>query len=235
METKQLTFSALERRIEEIPEHPSYQVFSTRRTIWGTGIGIAAALVGLLLAKMFPTSIAALIVTGVLLAVEVIAFAIAWIAELPTLNLRPSKERQQYAETLDFDLPHYIGLIGWLKRFPRGRLELLSTYCAHRLDRMRNKLPLLTGGIEKLGALPLIAGLFLQLKDLHWPLQLHWPQILLIAFLMLCYWASMLQLSLRFRLELYDELLGQALRDQDQESRPNFATSMAQRPEESAL
>ncbi|AND68945.1 hypothetical protein ATSB10_14910 [Dyella thiooxydans] len=41
-----------------------------------------------------------------------------------------------------------------------------------------------------------------------------WPQILLIAFLMLCYWASMLQLSLRFRLELYDALLSQALRDQ---------------------
>jgi hypothetical protein len=42
-------------------------------------------------------------------------------------------------------------------------------------------------------------------------LQTHWPQILLIAFLMLFYWVGILQLSLRFRLEAYDSLLKRAL------------------------
>lgn len=213
MAPERLTFSALERRIEEVPEYPSYRVSPSRRIRWGNGIGIAAALLGSILGRTFPASLAILIMTSMLLAVEMIAFAIAWMAELPTLNLRPSKERQQYAEALDFDMPLHLELITWLQRFPRERLELLSAYSAHRLDRMRSKLPLLTGSIEKLGVLPLLAGLFLQLKDLHWPLQLHWPQILLIAFLMLCYWTGMLQLGLRVRLELYDALLKRALGD----------------------
>lgn len=214
MATEQLTFSALERRIEEIPEHASYQVLSNRRAQWGTGIGIAACLLGLIIIKLFPANLTTLIVASVLLAVEIIALAIALVADLPSLNLRPSKERREFSEILDFDMPHHVRLVEWLKRFPRERLALMSAYSEHRLDRMRSKLPLLTGSIEKLGALPLLAGLFLQLKDLQWPLQLHWPQILLIAFLMLCYWTGLLQLSLRFRMELYDVLLKRALDDQ---------------------
>lgn len=213
MAPEQLTFSALERRIEQIPEYPSNRVPPSRRARWGNGIGIAATLLALVLGKILPATLMSVIVTSVILAVEIIAFAIAWTAELPTLNLRPSRERRDFAETLDFDMPHHLELIAWLQGFPRERLEQLNTYSAHRLERMRSKLPLLTGSIEKLGVLPLVAGLILQLKDLHWPLQLHWPQIVLIAFLMLCYWTGMLQLSLRFRLELYDTLLKRALAD----------------------
>lgn len=211
MTPEQLTFSALERRIEKIPEHPSYRVSPSRRARWGNGIGFAAALLALTLGKVLPASFTAVIATYVLLAVEITAFAIAWTAGLPTFNLRPSTERQEFAETLDFDLSHHVELVSWLQRFPREQLARMSAYSAHRLDRMRSKLPLLTGSIEKLGVLPLIGGLFLQLKGLHWPPQLHWPQILLIAFLMLCYWMGMLLLSLRFRLELYDTLLKRAL------------------------
>ncbi|MGN2250871.1 hypothetical protein ACFWZ1_12450 [Frateuria sp. GZRe14] len=233
MEAEELTFSALERRIEQAPEHPSYRMSPSRRARWGNGVGIAAALLGLILANSLPASRVVLFVTSALLAVELLAFAIAWTADFP--NLIPAKERRQYAETLDFDMPHHLEILAWLGRFPRERIGLLSAYCAHRLDRMRSKLPLLTGSLEKLGILPLAAGVFLQLKDLPRPMQMQWPQILLIAFLMLCYWAGVLQLSLRFRLELYDTLLKQALDGQSNGIQPQDLKPWGRRRTESAL
>jgi hypothetical protein len=42
---------------------------------------------------------------------------------------------------------------------------------------------------------------------------LSWPEIFLVGALMLVYWLSMLQVGVRFRLELYDTLLKSALAD----------------------
>jgi hypothetical protein len=108
-------------------------------------------------------------------------------------------------------MPHHLALIDWIRGFPRERLEAMSTFATHRLERFRSKLPLLTGSLEKLGFLPLATALFLQFKDMRWPVHLNWGEIVLIGALMLVYWLSMLQLGLRFRLELYDVLLKKAL------------------------
>lgn len=207
----QLTFGLLEKRIEDIPEHPSYRVSPSRRARWGNGVGIVAGLLGLVMAKALPTSRTALIAAAALVVVEVVAFVVAWTAGLPNLNLRPSSERREYAETLDYDMPHHLDLIGWLRTFPRERLEVMSAFASHRLERFRSKLPLLTGSMEKLGFLPLATALFLQFKEMRWPPQANWAEIILIGALMLVYWLSILQLALRFRLELYDTLLKGAL------------------------
>ena len=211
MESQQLTFGALEQRIEEIPEHPSYSMAPSRRFLWGNGIGMLAGLSALILYKVLPAGLTALIVAIVLLVVEIVAFLVAWTAEAASFNLRPSAERQEYAETLDHDMPHHLELIDWIKGFPRDRLEAMSAFATHRLDRFCSKLPLLTGSLEKLGFLPLATALFLQFKDMRWPVHLDWAEIILIGALMLVYWLSMLQLGLRFRLELYDTLLKRAL------------------------
>jgi Flp pilus assembly protein TadB len=213
MDQQQLTFSALEQRIEKISEHPSYRMAPSRRSRWGNGIGMLAGLSGLILVKVLPTSPTLLVTAIVLLVVEVAAFAVALVAELPTLNLRPSSERREYAETLDHDMPHHMELIDWIGGFPQERLKAMSAFASHRLDRFRNKLPLLTGSLEKLGFLPLATALFLQFNDMRWPPHLSWPEIILIGALMLVYWTSMLQVGLRFRLELYDTLLKRALAD----------------------
>jgi len=211
MESQSLTFSTLEQRIEALPEHPSYRISPSRRTRWGNGVGMAAGLLGLLVGKLAPNSHSARLAMIVLLAIEIGAFLIAWTAELPTLNLRPSRERSEFADTLDFDMPHHEELITWLRCFPPGRLEAMSNYANHRLERLRSKLPLLTGGLDKLGILPIATALFLQFKDAHWPPHPSWAEVILIGALMLVYGLSLLQLSLRFRLELYDTLLKKAL------------------------
>lgn len=212
MDTQPLTFSALEQQIEALPQHPSYRIAPTRRARWGTGIGMVAGLSGLVLSKMLPPHRATLIAAIVLMVIEIVAFLVAWTAELPDLlNLRPSRERRQYAEALDYDLPHHLRLVAWIGSFPRERREAMSAFASHRLDRFRAKLPLLTGGIEKLGFLPLAAALILQFKDMRWPLHPSWAEIVLIGTLMLLYWMTLMQLGLRFRLELYDALLKKSL------------------------
>lgn len=213
MEPQQLTFGALEQRVEAIPEHPSYRTAPSRRASWGNGIGMLAGLSGLILSKMLPPSPTLMIAAIALLLIEIAAFVVAWAGELPVFNLRPSRERLEYAETLDHDLPHHLELLDWMRGFPRERLQTMSAFASHRLDRFRSKLPLLTGSMEKLGFLPLATALFLQFKDLRWPVHLSWPEILLIGALMFVYWLSMLQVGVRLRLELYDTLLKSALAD----------------------
>jgi len=213
MASEQLTFAALEERIEGIPLAPAYRISPSRRVRWGNGIGMVAGLLGVVVGKAFPTGLTTLIAAIVLLIIEIAAFAMAWTTDLPTLNLRPSKERREFAETLDYDLPRHLDLIAWLKGFPRERLEVMSAFATHRLDRFRTKLPLLTGSLEKLGFLPLAAALFLQFMGMRWPSHVNMMEIILIGGLMLAYWVSMLQLGLRFRLELYDTLLKMALTD----------------------
>jgi hypothetical protein len=211
MESSTLTFAALDKRIEEQPEHPSYQIAPNRRAIWGNGIGFVSAMLALTISKTLPDNRWALATIIVLLVIELTAFILAWTAQLPGLNLRPSKERREFAEILDFDMPHHEELIAWLKSFPRERLQAMSDFASLRVDRLRSKLPILTGGLDKLGALPILAALIIQFKDMHWPPQPSWTELFLFVVLMLVYWLSMLQVGLRFRLELYDVLLKKAL------------------------
>jgi hypothetical protein len=70
---------------------------------------------------------------------------------------------------------------------------------------------MLTGSIEKLGALPLFIALYIQFKDLHWPPHPSWGEILLMFVLVFVYCACWLQINVRLRLQLYDILLKKAL------------------------
>lgn len=211
MESPTLTFAVLDKRIEDLPLHPSYQFTPSRRMGWGSSIGFASGLLGLIIGKTLPNNRWALAAVIVLLIIELSAFFVAFTAQQPGFNLKPSSERREFAEILDFDMPHHEALIGWLRDFPRERLQAMSDFTAFRSERLRGKLPLLTGGLDKLGILPLLAALVIQFKDMHWPPQASWPEVFLFALLMGVYWQSMLQVMVRFRLELYDMLLKKAL------------------------
>ncbi|WP_225578263.1 hypothetical protein [Rhodanobacter sp. 7MK24] len=168
-------------------------------------------MLGQIISKTLPNSRWALATVVVLLVIELTAFIVAWTAELPGFNLKPSSERRESAEILDFDMPHHEALIDWLRDFPRERLQAMSDFAGFRVERLRSKLPLLIGGLDRLGILPILAALVIQLKDMHWPPQASWPEVFLFALLMGLYWLSVLQVGVRFRLELYDMLLKKAL------------------------
>ena len=64
--------------------------------------------------------------------------------------------------------------------------------------------------MEKLGALPVVAALYLQFKDLHWPPHPTWLELILGITLVALYWASLLLVSVRLRAQLFVVLLTEA-------------------------
>lgn len=215
MEVSTLTFVSLDERIEALPEHPSYSVMPDRRARIGYAAVAVAGTLALALGKLQIANIWLALAIMALVAIEIGGLVLVVTSQLPSLKLTFSNQRREYAETLDFDMPHHQSVIAWLRLFPRERLEAMRDFAGHRIDRFRSKLPLLTGGIDKLGALPVLAALVIQFKDMHWPPHPGWMQVILFGGLMFFYWLCMLVVGQRFRLELYDLLLKTALEADD--------------------
>jgi hypothetical protein len=211
MEASALTFTSLDERIEAMPEHPSYQIMPSRRVQMGNAIVAVSGISALLLGRISSHAPWVVFVMLALLAIEIGGLIVVITAQLPSLKLTFANQRREYAETLDFDMPHHDKLISWLRSFPKERLNAMSSFANHRGERFRSKLPLLTGGVEKLGALPVLIALVVQFKDMQWPPHPSWMQIALFAGLMFSYWLCLLMLSQRFQLELYGALLRKAL------------------------
>jgi hypothetical protein len=211
-ESSELTFAALDARIEALPESPSNSAIFPKKIKWAFAAAAVGALFGLLCVKLLPNnSIYTALLAYVGLAVEFVGVAIVVIAQIPKKWPTFANGRRDFAEQLDFDLPHHLALVAWLKTFPLDQRETLSKFISYRHARMKERLPMLTGSIEKLGVLPIVIALFLQFKDTHWPPHPSWLEIFLIFALVLGYWLSLLQISIRLRLQLYETLLSKAL------------------------
>ncbi|SHL63299.1 hypothetical protein [Rhodanobacter sp. OK091] len=212
MESPKLTFAALDARIEALPESPSDTAVFPKKAKWGLVAAAAGALFGLLSVKLLPSNaMYTLVLAYAGLAVEIAGAAIMAISQIPKKWPTFANERRDFAKQLDFDLPHHLALVEWLQTFPLDQRERLSEFVSYRHERMKERLPMLTGSIEKLGALPIVIALYLQFKDMHWPPHPSWVEIFLIFVLALGYWLSVMQISIRLRLQLYETLLSKAL------------------------
>jgi hypothetical protein len=208
MESPKLTFAGLDARIEALPESPSDTAAFPKKAKWGLSAAAAGALFGLLCVKLLPSNAMYTVVLAYIgLAVEIAGVVIVAISQIPQRWPTFANERRDFAEQLDFDLPHHLALVKWLRTFPLDQREALSEFISYRHERMREKLPMLTGSIEKLGALPIVVALYLQFKDMHWPPHPSWVEIFLIFVWVLGYWLSVMQIGVRLRLQLYETLL----------------------------
>lgn len=210
MEGEALTFKALNARIDALEEHPSTQIASTRRQRWGYFIGFGAGFAGLIGGKLLPDSRVATVYVCVMLLLEIIALAIAMVPARPWHLPGFAKERRDFADQLDFDLVHYQALIDWLQHYPTAQLEAMATYAEDRLERLKEKHPLLTGGLEKLGALPVLAALYLQFRNMQWPPQATWVEIIFGIVLVYAYGSCLLLVGVRFRAQLFATMLRRA-------------------------
>ena len=212
MESPKLTFAGLDARIEALPESPSDTAIFPKKAKWGLSAGAAGALFALLCIKLLPsntmyTNLLAFIGVGV----EIVGVVLFAISQIPKRWPSFANERRDFAEQLDFDFPHHLALVDWLRTFPLDQRQALSEFISYRHERMKEKLPMLTGSIEKLGALPVVIALYLQFKDRHWPPHPGGVEIFLIFVLAFGYWLSLTQISTRLRLQLYETLLRKAL------------------------
>ena len=212
MELPKLTFAALDAKIEELPASPSDTAAFPKMAKWGLFATAAGALFGLLSIKLLPSNaIYTLVLAYAGLTVEIAGAVIAAISQIPKRWPTFANERRDFAEQLDFDLPHHLALVEWLRTFPLDQRETLSKFISYRHERMKERLPMLTGSIEKLGILPIVIALYLQFKDMRWPPHPSWVEIFLIFVLVFGYWVSLTQISVRLRLQLYETLIGKAL------------------------
>lgn len=211
MDTSALTFALLNERVEALPEHPSERITFQRHEKWGIALFAVAGTLWLVLGMLLPPKPWAVILVAILLAIELIGIILVIGAELSTLKLTFAHQRREFAKVLDFDMPHHESLITWLRSFSRERLQAMSDFSTFRVERYRSKMPILTGGMEKLGVLSILAALVVQFKDMRWPPHPSLGQIALFAVLPFLYWLCMLTVTQRLRLELYDMLLKKAL------------------------
>jgi len=207
-----LTFAALDARIDALPESPGHSTILPKTAKWGYAIAIAGALLALLSVKLLPDDAIHTAVLGSLgVIVELAGVAAAAISQMPKRWPTFAHARREFAEQLDFDLPHHLALVDWLRTFPLDQRKELGEFVACRHARMKEKLPMLAGSIEKLGALPIVIALYLQFKDMRWPPHPSWLEIFLIFALVFGYWTSLLLINIRFRLQTYDMLLKRSL------------------------
>lgn len=160
---------------------------------------------------------AALACASVGLAIELAGFAVS--AALQIRRELPGFRHPHvvHAEQLEKEFQHYQGIVTALRRLPLEQRSRREAFVRDRRANMHERLGLFTGGMEKLGIMPVLLALYLQLKDWHWG---DWSvlskitavQSVLAFLLLFSYALSWHLIRLRVRVQTYEQLLGEANR-----------------------
>lgn len=207
MDIETLSFEALERRVAVYaPPVPFLGVTPWQRGMFLIGVlGFVVALAGPRLAP--GTAGVGIGFIGAL--VECAAFAAfafnSLRAEIPEFI----EAKRKFAGELDADYEKYLELFAWLRRFPAEELRRRLSYVRRRRDTMTDRFGLLTGGMHRLGVLPLAVALYVQFKDGVGSIGL-WEGLLAAALLLL-YAMSWWLVGFKLRLDLYVRLLEDAV------------------------
>jgi hypothetical protein len=177
-------------------------------------VGAVGAGLGMLLGSTFSGKVGAIgALTG--LAIEVAGFGIGiW------LNLKRDwpqfrHARSEHAKQIERSYEQYQQLVQQLRRFPLEQRRLRLRYIRDRRATMHERLGLFTGGTERLGVLPILIALYLQLKDWRWDdwnvfANITLVQGLLAFAILLTYALSWYLIHLRTRVQAYELLLAEA-------------------------
>lgn len=221
LRTDRLGFGRIETMLRSVPVTPGEKAGR-----WERGsflIGLVA--IGLAIA-------AGLIVPGAAGAVLVLACVVVELAALSVtawLCLRrhwPSFRHptRTFAHELDADFVHHRRLVAALRRFPTAQLEARLRYLRARRQSMQHGLSLFTGGLERLGILPVVGVLYLQFRDWRWGdwarlADVNLVQALLIWALLLVYVSGWQLVVVHRRTAVYEALLAEAVHPRDVDGR----------------
>ncbi|ULQ47569.1 hypothetical protein JN531_004610 [Flagellatimonas centrodinii] len=208
----QLTFSELETRIEaSLPFRQRKALFVSNEKMAGA-VMLLGASIALLGANVTPPpyrGFVALFGIGLELFAGVVMI---WL----TVRREPlsfKDNRAEFAAQLDHDFGSSAKIVEWLSTFPAAVLEARHQYVQQRRATLDQRRRFVVGSLDHLGLLPLIAAIFLQVKDLRGvePWSIGWiPGLLVIAMIVL-YWVGALTFSIKLRLGAYAALLEDAL------------------------
>lgn len=215
-EVSLLTFESLSTRVEPYVAATAEEP-AGRLERWLFAVGLFAAGAGSLLATLIGGRFGVWII--------LIAFGIELVGLLGSVLLQVRRTwasfrhaHRWFAKELDGDYALLGSLLADLSRYPLAVIEGMQRFVAHRRNSMTYRLSLFTGGIERLGMLPVIGGVYLQFKDWKfgdWQAigdSLHLVGGLLLWMLLLIYLAGWHLIRLRVRLDLYEFVLDEARR-----------------------
>ncbi|CAD7716964.1 hypothetical protein LMG31884_24290 [Xanthomonas hydrangeae] len=183
---------------------------------WSFAIGLMGAAVGMLFGTLLEGK-AAFYWAAAGLAVELIGFLVSAVLlvkrELPGFR-RPHAD---HASQMEQEFHQYHAIVAALRTFPFEQRRRREAFMRDRRTNMHERLGLFTGGMEKLGIMPVLLALYLQLKDWRWGDWTVLSKITLMqgvfAFLLLfAYGMSWHLIRLRVRVQSYEQLLAEANR-----------------------
>lgn len=206
------SLSAAMARYSEVTE----QSRAGRIERWSFAIGLLGAGVGMLFGTLLEGK-ASLYWAVAGLTVE-LAGLLVWVGltikrELPGIR-RPYAD---HAKQMEQEFYQYQAIVAALRKFPLEQRRRREAFMHDRRTNMHERLGLFTGGMEKLGIMPVLLALYLQLKDWRWGDWTVLSKITLmqgvLAFLLLfAYALSWHFIRLRVRVQSYEQLLAEANR-----------------------
>lgn len=214
-ETRRLTYVELDRRISELPEGPVAVLNRPRWQYWTDmvgGIGMIVGLLPSLLVVWYTPATWMLRLAQAGLAVTITGFFPGFARNLWSLCRSIKEGRQGFLVQWDHDYDAHQGLQIWLEGIPLETLARRRRFAAMIRDRMATKIGLLLGDLDRLGVLPLIVSIYLQVKAvLSEGLEIPTWQVILALFVAITYLIGLWSAFLRTRIQLHESILEEAL------------------------
>ena len=218
MDATPLSFALLDEKVSRYVEATTSDERAGKWERWSMVAGFASGGAGFLLTKIV-TGRQALVLLSIALVMELIGLGV-WLVLSMRREWRDFKmPHAQYARELDESYTSYRELACELNLFPQVELQRLLRYLKARRNSLAYGTGLLSGNVERLGLLPVLAMLYVQFKD--WTFgdwTSLWSGVHLVGgsllwALVLVYLGSWWLVRLRMRLDVYQAFLEEALEE----------------------
>ncbi|WDS34765.1 hypothetical protein [Pseudoxanthomonas sp.] len=183
---------------------------------WLFAIGLMGAGIGMLLGSLLDGK------AGLVFAVGGLAVELIGLLSAVALQIKREWNSFRHAYThhaaqMEQEFHQYHEIVAALRTFPLEQRLQREAFARDRRTYMHERLGLFTGGMERLGVMPVLLALYLQLKDWHvddWSVlgDITLVQGVLAFFLLFAYALSWHLISLRTRVQRYEQLLVEANR-----------------------
>ncbi|HXO99533.1 MAG TPA: hypothetical protein VN813_03475 [Luteibacter sp.] len=204
-----LSFDELNRRIEAMPDFENARSRAPKRAKVLLKVAVASGLLAVLMYKMPLPGLMQLVIESILLAVEIGAFiAHLWFSRSIKSTFAPIRD---HAHQLDHDILFHEGLVAWLASQPAEVLRKHADFSRFRRERMDQKLPLLIGGFQLLGILPLGIAAYLQVREIVAGRHIGWLEVVAGLTLAMLYAAAWTSALTKTRLDAMDMFLQDAV------------------------
>lgn len=211
-----LNFTELARRIDTLPDGP-VSVLDT--PAWARGLIFIGTLA--LIAGLVPVVLVRMVEPQQwMVPLAQLGTAVAWLAFLPyfcrslfVVARSMLRWKPEQVEHLDHDIEQFRKLDQWLSRFPKEQIVEHLRFTRAIQARLTQKVGLLGGSLDKLGVIPVVVALGLQLQAVTGDTQLPLWQSVLALILAITYAIAFVGVLMRSRLQLYEMVLAEAAED----------------------